>query len=256
MKNFEDKVVQITSKLTCDGCGEQAAPNDFEFHEFISVNHQCGYGSKHGDGNLLNIDLCQQCLANMCGDSLRITEANTKHYSDSRIDVKDILLANKISNKRELNAALKRLDQLWDAQNLSSIGSELYQLVDLIHSYEGKSWDSYFNEVASDDFMAEREEIIKQNGAASGLLSDINLNKGVSDDESLQDSIDEYARIKQVLPEAKMEIIEILARIWTKYPDLRLSQLIVNAIPLKYSLSELFYIEDSILLNKLKTFRK
>ena len=101
----------------------------------------------------------------MCGDSLNVIEPNDeKHNSDSRIDVKDILSANKIINKDELDVALKRLDQLWDAKHLSQAGSELYQLIDLIFNYEGKSWDSYINEVdvVSKDFMVEREDIIKQ----------------------------------------------------------------------------------------------
>ena len=34
MKNFEDKVVKVISKLTCDGCGEQATQDDYEFHEY------------------------------------------------------------------------------------------------------------------------------------------------------------------------------------------------------------------------------
>ena len=104
MKNFEDKVVEVISKLTCD-----------------------------------------------------------KHDGDSRIDVKDILSANKIINKDELAVALKRLDRLWDAQHLSTCGSELYQLAELISAYEGKSWDSYYDEVdtVSDDFMVDREIIIE-----------------------------------------------------------------------------------------------
>ena len=144
MKHFEDKVVKVISKLTCDSCGEEAIPEDYTFQEFISVNHRCGYDSIHGDGNQLSIDLCQQCFADMCGDSLTVIEPNDeKHDSDSRIDVKDILSANKIINKNELVVALKRLDKLWDAQHLSESGSELYLLVDLISNYEGKSWDSY-----------------------------------------------------------------------------------------------------------------
>ncbi len=165
MKHFEDKVVKVISKLICDACGEQAIPDDSIFHEFISVSHRCGYGSIHGDGNQFSIDLCQHCFADMCGDSLNVIEPNDeKHNSDSRIDVKDILSANKIINKDELDVALKRLDQLWDAKHLSQAGSELYQLIDLIFNYEGKSWDSYINEVdvVSKDFMVEREDIIKQ----------------------------------------------------------------------------------------------
>ncbi|MFT6505962.1 hypothetical protein [Colwellia polaris] len=100
MKNFEDKVVKVISKLTCDGCGEQATQDDYEFHEFISIDHKCGYGSIHGDGNQISIDLCQKCFADMCGDSLTVIEPNDeKHDSGSRIDVKDILSANKISNQ-------------------------------------------------------------------------------------------------------------------------------------------------------------
>lgn len=150
--------------------------------------------------------------------------------------------ANKISNKRELNAALKRLDQLWDAQHLSEAGSELYQLAELISSYEGKSWDSYFNEVdaASDDFMSE------QKGGVKGILSGVNASNDI--DDSLQSSINEDLRLKQlckIIPESKIELLETIVEVWTKYPDLRLSQLVVNAINPKSPCPEIFYIEDS-----------
>lgn len=78
MKNFEDKIVKVISKLICDGCGEQVTPEDYAFHEFISVSHKCGYDSIHGDGNQLSIDLCQQCFAKMCGDSLNVTEPSNE----------------------------------------------------------------------------------------------------------------------------------------------------------------------------------
>lgn len=146
MKNFEDKVVKVISELICDGCDEQASPSDSEFHEFISVSHKCGYGSIHGDGNQFNIDLCQQCFADMCGDSLRIIDpSDEQDDSDLQIAARDILSANKITNQSELNVALRRVEQIFGPQQLSEPGSEFYQLVDLIHSYEGKSWDSYFN---------------------------------------------------------------------------------------------------------------
>jgi len=79
MRNFEDKMVKVISRLTCDSCGEEASSDDFEFHEFISVTKQCGYGSIHGDGNQFSIDLCQQCFADMCGDSLTVTEHSNEH---------------------------------------------------------------------------------------------------------------------------------------------------------------------------------
>jgi hypothetical protein len=75
MKSFKNIVIQKVSKITCDGCGEEAVPSDYTFQEFISINKRCGYGSIHGDGNQFNIDLCQQCFSDMCGDSLTVVKA-------------------------------------------------------------------------------------------------------------------------------------------------------------------------------------
>lgn len=73
MKNFKNVTVKEVSKLICDCCGQQAASTDYEFHEFISINKRCGFGSIHGDGNQVSIDICQSCFANMCGDDLTVT---------------------------------------------------------------------------------------------------------------------------------------------------------------------------------------
>ncbi|MDO6488437.1 hypothetical protein Q4503_12040 [Colwellia sp. 6_MG-2023] len=70
MKIFKTVTTQKVKALVCDGCGLEAKANDYEFHEFISINHRCGYSSIHGDGKQLDIDLCQQCFADMCGDAL------------------------------------------------------------------------------------------------------------------------------------------------------------------------------------------
>jgi hypothetical protein len=43
--------------MVCDGCGLQAsAGSDYDFHEFISIAHHCGYSSIHGDGKQIGID--------------------------------------------------------------------------------------------------------------------------------------------------------------------------------------------------------
>ena len=255
MQNFEDKVIQVISKLICDGCGEQATLEDYEFHEFISTNHKCGYGSIHGDGNQLSIDLCQQCFSDTCGDSLTIIDSSDeKDDSDSSIAVKDILLANEIINKEELDVALRRVERIFGPQQLSNTGSEFYQLAGLVYDYEGKNWDSYFDSVdgASSDFMEDREDTIEQRGSANGILSGIQVNSSFNEDESLESGIDEGLSIIQGLPEEKVKLLAIIAKIWTQYPDLRLTQLIVNAIPAKLQHSEIFYVEDSEIINKLK----
>lgn len=229
MRNFKTVKRQEVIKLICDGCGLEASIDEgYEFSEFISIEHRCGYGAIHGDGKQLSIDLCQQCFADMCGDMLTIIdpldnqtseptndtleynnifqaitqskqEANKlKQESDIRVSARDILSANSISNQEELQIALKRVEQLWDAQYHSAEGNELHELADLICAYENKSWDSYFAQapLADDDFMAERLNSIEGSpfekaGVASGISDDIPVNKDIDEDDSRQSSVDE-----------------------------------------------------------------
>jgi hypothetical protein len=74
MKTFKAVTTQKLMALVCDGCGLEVKADDYEFHEFISVNQRCGYGSVHGDGKNIETDLCQQCFADMCGEAFRVTE--------------------------------------------------------------------------------------------------------------------------------------------------------------------------------------
>lgn len=192
MRTFKTVTTQKITAVVCDGCGLQAsAGSDYEFHEYISIEHHCGYSSIHGDGKQIGIDLCQQCFADMCGDILRVTDKNNsidedsdsddieqleysnffdvicqptakagqlKDNCDVRLAASDILLKNKIADNNELTVALKRVEQLWDAQYLSAEGNELHQLADLICAYEKKDWNSFFKEapLADADFMPDR----------------------------------------------------------------------------------------------------
>ncbi len=186
MKNFKIVSRNEVINLICDGCGLKASVDEgYEFSEFISIEHRCGYGAIHGDGNQLSIDLCQHCFADMCVDILTITdpddnkttesaedalehdnifqaitqskqEANElKQKCDIRISGSNILSSNSISNQEELQVALKRVEQLWDTKHHSAKGNELHKLADLICAYENKSWDSYFAQgpLDDDDFM-------------------------------------------------------------------------------------------------------
>lgn len=198
MKQLKNITIKAISTLICDSCGKQATIDDFSFHEFISINHHCGYGSIHGDGNQLNVDLCQQCFADMCGDTLTITDPlDNSGIDDSHISIssRDILRAPKISTDAELQIALKRVEQLWDAQYHSAEGNELHKLANLICCYEKKDWDSYFEQeqTVSDDFMRERDNHLvppnKKMGKAHGVLSDVQTNTDLSDDDSCQSAI-------------------------------------------------------------------
>jgi hypothetical protein len=75
---------QEVCELIFDGCGLQAyADNDFEFSEFISISHQYSYGSIHGYGKQITMDICQYCFAGMCGDVLTLIDPvdNQSTYS-------------------------------------------------------------------------------------------------------------------------------------------------------------------------------
>lgn len=65
-----------TQKLICDRCGREAEldDQDCEFHEFTSIQYRAGYGSVLGDGNRVEVDLCQHCVKDTLGTWLRITD--------------------------------------------------------------------------------------------------------------------------------------------------------------------------------------
>lgn len=229
MKTFKTVTTQEISTVICDGCGLEAnCDGDYEFHEFISISHHCGYGSIHGDGKQIKADLCQQCFSDMCGDVLKVIDpldnestnstedileynnifqaitqskqkANElKQQSDTRILAGDILSAKNISSQEELQVALKRVEQLWDAQSHSAEGNELHKLADLICVYENQSWDNFFAQapLLDDDFMPGRLGFkakipFEEAEVANGSLADTPVNKDIDEDDSRQSAIDE-----------------------------------------------------------------
>lgn len=74
MKRLIVQSVDVTGALICDRCGIESPMNGSEFHEFTSIGYVAGYGSIFGDGNRVEIDLCQCCLREALGDWLRVTE--------------------------------------------------------------------------------------------------------------------------------------------------------------------------------------
>jgi antitoxin CcdA len=264
---------QEICELICDGCGLQATADEgYEFGEFITINQQCGYDSIHGDGKQLSVDLCQHCFADMCNDTLTIIdpvynqtadssknsldyhnifqaitqskkEANElKQQCDIRISARDILSTNRIANQEELQVALKRVEQLWDAQYHRAESNELHKLADLICTYENKSWDSYFAQgpLPNGDFMPERSDLkaegsFKEAGVTSGILADTPVINDIDEDCSRQSGIDEKSTerrklMSQVEPKIAKELLVTIEKAWAKYPDLQLTQLLVNVI--------------------------
>ena len=225
----------------------------------------------------------------MCGDTLRVTDESNapteysessdkelleysnifdvicqsktkaiqlKENCDIRLAARELLSKSKIATNDELTVALKRVEQLWDAQYLSAEGNELYQLADLICAYEKKDWNSFFEEVplANDNFMPERLNFkskftFDEEQTSSGMLSSIPINPNI-DDEGSRDS----ALANSYLDDAKQNLLENITNVQAKYPELRLGQLLINAMNYQQPCPELFHVEDNVLAEKLNLF--
>jgi hypothetical protein len=73
---FREITVQEPTAIICDRCGRRTEneSNLFEFGEYLSIEHECGYGSVIGDGTLLELDLCQYCVKELLLPFARLTE--------------------------------------------------------------------------------------------------------------------------------------------------------------------------------------
>jgi len=55
----------------------------------------------------------------------------------------------------------------------------------------------------------------------------------------------------QVEPKISKELLETIEKVWAKHPELRLTQLLVNVIKPSESCAEIYYVEDSKLIELL-----
>lgn len=76
MQFFTSCETVVLSAKTCDRCGRHTkkAADDAEFHEFLSVDRQAGYGSIFGDGNRLKLDLCQHCIKDVLSQWMTVSD--------------------------------------------------------------------------------------------------------------------------------------------------------------------------------------
>lgn len=80
MINKEEKeelvVREVAVSVVCDVCGKSFSMEDdvFEVQEFVHIRLHGGYGSVFGDGDLVELDMCQHCLKKHLGEYVRIRE--------------------------------------------------------------------------------------------------------------------------------------------------------------------------------------
>lgn len=72
MQYFSTYQSFMVSAKSCDRCKRHADADDAEFHEFLTIDRQAGYGSVFGDGQQLKLDLCQHCVKTVLGDWMKI----------------------------------------------------------------------------------------------------------------------------------------------------------------------------------------
>lgn len=70
----------FVKQIRCDCCDRLAEVGDaeLEFQEFVSIDLKAGYASIFGDGNHVQVDLCQHCLKDVLGRWLRIDDPRAK----------------------------------------------------------------------------------------------------------------------------------------------------------------------------------
>jgi len=86
MLEYQDKTVQEVAACTCDRCQRRMTRDDLDWHEKLSVAFRGGYGSIFGDGRMVSIDLCQQCIKEALGPWLRIESVDEGVFSVKGVD--------------------------------------------------------------------------------------------------------------------------------------------------------------------------
>lgn len=77
MKNWKIVKVELNESelesITCSIC-KVIYDDCLELQEFLSFYNHCGYGSLFGDGNTINIDICQHCLKEKFGKYVELVK--------------------------------------------------------------------------------------------------------------------------------------------------------------------------------------
>lgn len=79
----------FTAQIRCDRCGLLAANGETEFYEMTCIDFKAGYGSIFGDGNGVQVDLCQHCLKFTLERWLRVIEPAQQRLLQKRLDLFD-----------------------------------------------------------------------------------------------------------------------------------------------------------------------
>ncbi|MGL1956404.1 MAG: hypothetical protein OCD00_03690 [Colwellia sp.] len=91
MKHYKVITQEELSDLTCDKCLKKVNKDSepYQFQEFISISHRCGYESIFEDGVQLTLDLCQHCFKNECGEFIQVNAEPNRITKSTAVESKD-----------------------------------------------------------------------------------------------------------------------------------------------------------------------
>jgi hypothetical protein len=95
----------FVKQLICDKCGLKASVDEHEFHNFVSLDFDCTWGSSLGDGHHVDLDLCHACVKETLGPWLRVTSSGWTKPA--------------MGEWSDLNATLLRPDEALAAKDLA-----------------------------------------------------------------------------------------------------------------------------------------
>lgn len=120
---YEDRTFSVVQTVCiCDRCGLEMRQEtcDGEWEERLTVAFRGGYHSEFGDGNLVELDLCQHCVRDLLGPLLRITqddpfEPRHKPAYEARRAYQDYQLRERMRRPRSLVDLFR--DSEWSSEN-------------------------------------------------------------------------------------------------------------------------------------------
>lgn len=78
MKIEKLESVSVVNQIKCDRCGKLTERGEFEFHSMTSIDFNAGYDSVFGDGNRIEIDICEPCLKDTLGSWIRLNPLDAR----------------------------------------------------------------------------------------------------------------------------------------------------------------------------------
>src|SRR5450755_1236646 len=74
MRRTRVQPATVVHEIVCDRCGRRARRDENDFALMTSIGLCAGFASIFGDGNRVEIDLCEPCLRDTLGTWLRVGE--------------------------------------------------------------------------------------------------------------------------------------------------------------------------------------